>query len=86
MPLDCSFTSLLPLSSPSFAVDSLFKSNSVTKSKYGIHEVVVGRSDFTAKDITVQAHAFTKAAREAIESAGGKCELLKPTTGEVIAA
>jgi len=66
--------------------DSLFESKAVTKSKLKIHKVVVGREDFTAKGITVQAHAFTKAAREAIEGAGGKCELLKRTTGEVIEA
>ena len=47
---------------------------------------MVGKESFLAKEITVQAHAFTAAAREAIESAGGKCELLKPTTGEVIKA
>jgi large subunit ribosomal protein L15 len=66
--------------------DSLFESKAVTKSKFDTHKVVVGRNDFTAKDITVQAHAFTKTARAAIEGAGGKCELLKPSTGEVIAA
>lgn len=66
--------------------ESLFESGAITKSKYPVHKVVVGNNDFTAKDITVQAHAFTKSAKEAIESAGGKCELLKPTTGEVIAA
>merc|ERR1740139_1263399 len=66
--------------------DSLFAAGVITKSKLPVHKVVVGRNDYTAKDITVQAHAFTKTAREAIESNGGKCELLKPTTGEVIAA
>jgi ribosomal protein L15 len=62
------------------------ESKAVTKSKYPIHKVVVGREEFSAKDITVQAHAFTKKAREAIEAAGGKCEMLKATTGEVIEA
>lgn len=66
--------------------DSLLESGAVTKSKLGIHKVVVGREDFVAKDLTVQAHAFTNSAREAIEGAGGKCELLKRTTGEVIEA
>ena len=66
--------------------ESLLESGASTKSKHGIHKIVVGQKDFTAKDITVQAHAFTAAAREAIETAGGKCELLKRTTGEVIAA
>jgi len=66
--------------------DSLLEGGAVTKSKQGIHKVVVGREDFTAEGVTVQAHAFTEAAKKAIEAAGGKCELLKPTTGEVIAA
>jgi len=66
--------------------DSLFEAKAVSKSKYATHKIVVGKDDFTAKDITVQAHAFTKTARAAIEGAGGKCELLKPSTGEVIAA
>jgi large subunit ribosomal protein L15 len=60
------------------------ENKAVTKSKYDVHKIVVGRNDFTAKDITVQAHAFTKSAREAIEAAGGKCEILKPSTGEVL--
>jgi len=66
--------------------DSLFETGAITKSKLDIHKIVSGKDEFTAKDITVQAHAFTKTARAAIESNGGKCELLKPTTGEVIAA
>ncbi len=64
--------------------DSLFESNAVTKSKYSIHKVVVGREDFTAKGVTVQAHAFSKSARDAIEGAGGKCELLSKTTNSVL--
>jgi large subunit ribosomal protein L15 len=66
--------------------DSLIAEGATTKSKFPIHKIVVGREEFTAKDITVQAHAFTKTARAAIEGAGGKCELLKATTGEVIMA
>jgi len=66
--------------------DSLLESGATTKAKYDIHKVVVGREDFTAKGITVQAHAFTKAAREAIEGAGGKCQLLSKTTGAVLEA
>jgi large subunit ribosomal protein L15 len=65
---------------------SLLENKSVTKSKIGIHKVVVGKSEFTAKGVTVQAHAFTAAARVAIEASGGKCELIKRTTGEVIEA
>merc|ERR1719183_429546 len=64
--------------------DSLFEKGATTKSKYPIHKVVVGREDFTAKGVTVQAHAFTKTARDAIEGAGGKCELLKKTTNAVL--
>lgn len=64
--------------------DSLLESKAITKSKLDIHKVVVGKNDFTAKDVTVQAHAFTTKAREAIEAAGGKCQVLKRTTGEVI--
>ena len=78
--LSFSFFSLLA------TVESLLESKAVTKSKYDVHKIVVGRNEFTGKDITVQAHAFTKSAREAIEGAGGKCEILKPSTGEVIAA
>jgi len=66
--------------------DSLFEIKAVTKSKYSIHKIVAGREDFVAKDLTVQAHAFTQSARDAIEGAGGKCQLLKATTGEVIEA
>jgi large subunit ribosomal protein L15 len=64
--------------------ESLLEGKAITKSKMNMHKVVVGRGEYTAKDITVQAHAFTKAAREAIESNGGKCQILKRTTGEVI--
>lgn len=32
----------------------------------------------------VQAHGFTKSAVDAIEAKGGKCELLSPTTNEVV--
>lgn len=66
--------------------ESLLESKAVTKSKYEVHKIVTGKTDFTAKDITVQAHAFTKSAREAIEGAGGKCEILKPSTGAVVEA
>jgi len=48
--------------------------------------VVVGKGEFTASGITVQAHAFTQAAKDAIEKNGGKCEVLSPTTGEIVQA
>uniref|UniRef100_A0A7S1BF06 Large ribosomal subunit protein uL15/eL18 domain-containing protein n=1 Tax=Corethron hystrix TaxID=216773 RepID=A0A7S1BF06_9STRA len=63
---------------------SLFEAGDVTKAKYGIHKVVTGKKEFSAKGVTVQAHAFTNSARAAIEGAGGKCELLSPTTGAVL--
>lgn len=65
--------------------DSLLETGATTKAKYGIHKVVVGREDFSAKGVTVQAHAFTKGARDAIEGSGGKCELLSKTTNAVLA-
>ena len=66
--------------------DSLLESGATTKAKHDIHKVVVGREDFAAKGVTVQAHAFTKGARDAIEGAGGKCELLSKTTNAVLEA
>ena len=66
--------------------DTLLEAGSTTKAKYSIHKVVVGRADFSAKGVTVQAHAFTQAARDAIEGSGGKCELLSRTTGAVLEA
>jgi len=66
--------------------DSLFEKKIITKSKHEMHKVIVGHEEFTAKDIVVQAHAFTGPAREAIEKSGGTCQLLKRTTGEVIEA
>lgn len=66
--------------------DSLIETGGTTKAKYSIHKVVVGREDFVAKGVTVQAHAFTKSAREAIEGAGGKCELLSKTTNALVEA
>lgn len=65
--------------------EGLLETGATTKAKYNIHKVVVGREDFTAKGVTVQAHAFTKGAQEAIEGAGGKCELLSKTTNAVLA-
>jgi len=66
--------------------DSLIETGATTKAKYSIHKVVAGREDFTAKGVTVQAHAFTKSARDAIEGSGGKCELLSKTTNAVLEA
>lgn len=66
--------------------DSLVSDKIVTKSKYELHKIVMGREGDVAKDLTVQAHAFTGSARAAIEGAGGKCEILSPTTNQVVEA
>mmetsp|Transcript_577 Transcript_577/g.769 ORF Transcript_577/g.769 Transcript_577/m.769 type:complete len:225 (-) Transcript_577:140-814(-) len=65
--------------------DSLLEGGATTKSKLDIHKIVVGGEEFAVDNLTVQAHAFTKGARAAIEGRGGTCQLLKPTTGEVLA-
>ncbi|KAL7576350.1 hypothetical protein ACA910_018165 [Epithemia clementina (nom. ined.)] len=64
--------------------DSLLSGKIITKSKFKLHKFVSGPSDPIADNLTVQAHAFTGTAREAIEAAGGKCVLLSPTTGQVL--
>lgn len=65
--------------------NSLLESKAVTKSKLKLHKIVVGSADAAvASGLTVQAHAFTKSARAAIEATGGKCELLSHTTGAVL--
>jgi len=78
-----SLSSLAPGSTVNF--DSLLESKAVTKSKYKIHKIVSGKGGSVASDLTVQAHAFTASARAAIEGAGGKCEVLSPTTNQVLA-
>lgn len=64
--------------------DSLLENKAVTKSKFKIHKIVSGKDGKVAPDLTVQAHAFTASARAAIEGAGGKCEVLSPTTNQVV--
>eukprot|EP00904_Undaria_pinnatifida_P006610 jgi/Undpi1/3079/HiC_scaffold_15.g06454.m1 len=63
--------------------DSLFAAGKVTKTKHKWHKVVGGQELMTT-GLTVQAHGFTKSAVDAIEAKGGKCELLSPTTNEVV--
>ena len=64
---------------------TLLESSTITKGKSILpHKVVLGREKLSVKELTVQAHAFTKTAREEIEGLGGKCEILKVTTGEVV--
>ena len=65
--------------------DTLLESKMITKSKLKLHKIVLGREGSSVADnLTVQAHGFTKTARAAIEGAGGKCELLSPTTGKAL--
>lgn len=64
--------------------DTLLESKIITKSKFKLHKIVMGKEGSVADNITVQAHGFTSSARAAIEAAGGKCELLSPTTGQVL--
>merc|ERR1719271_102193 len=51
----------------------------VHKSKYGLTKVLVGDEPLTAKSLTVMAHAFSDAARAAIEQNGGTCVVLPKT-------
>ncbi|CAM9099971.1 unnamed protein product [Ectocarpus sp. 6 AP-2014] len=63
--------------------ESLRAAGKVTKTKHRWHKVV-GGMELETTGLTVQAHGFTKSAVEAIEAKGGKCELLSPTTNEVL--
>ena len=54
-------------------VDSLVKQGLLFKPKYPLK--VLGNGDITVK-LKVQAHAFTKSAKEKIESLGGSCEII----------
>eukprot|EP00752_Nemacystus_decipiens_P010026 g8939.t1 len=63
--------------------DTLRAAGKVTKTKHKWHKVV-GGTELETTGLTVQAHGFTKSAVEAIEAKGGKCELLSPTTNEVL--
>lgn len=64
--------------------ESLREAKLITKQKIAIHKIV-GGGELTTKGLTVQAHAFTESAKAAIEGNGGKCVVLSPTTGEVVA-
>ena len=54
-------------------IDSLVKKKLIFKPKFPLK--ILGKGEVTAK-LQVQAHAFTKAAQEKIEAAGGSCEFL----------
>lgn len=78
-----SLSSAAPGSTVNF--DSLFEGKLITKSKFKIHKIVSGKKEGgLPSDLTVQAHAFTSTARAAIEGAGGKCQVLSPTTNQVL--
>ena len=54
-------------------LDSLVKKNLIFKPKYPLK--VLGNGEVNVK-LIVQAHAFTKVAKQKIEAAGGSCELI----------
>ena len=54
-------------------IDSLVKKGFLFKPKYPLK--VLGNGELKVK-LKVEAHAFTKAAKEKIESLGGSCEIL----------
>ena len=54
-------------------LDSLVKRGLIFKPKYPLK--VLGNGEINAK-LTVQAHEFTKVAKQKIEEAGGSCELI----------
>jgi len=66
--------------------ESLLEAKLITKSKLDLYKIVGGKGDSAAvaSGVTVQAHAFTESARAAIEAAGGKCQILSPTTNKVL--
>ena len=47
--------------------------------QYKLKKVVGGPEEFTAKGLTIKAHAFTASARAAIEGNGGTCVVLPKT-------
>ena len=58
----------------SINLDSLVKDGIVTSPKHPLK--LLGNGELTAKNLTVQAAAFTASARSKIETAGGTCEIL----------
>tara|TARA_B100000945_G_scaffold175995_1_gene141209 strand:+ start:616 stop:1068 length:453 start_codon:yes stop_codon:yes gene_type:complete len=54
-------------------LDSLVKKGILFKPKFPLK--ILGNGDIKVK-VKVQAHAFTKKAKEKIEAAGGKCEII----------
>eukprot|EP00619_Florenciella_sp_RCC1007_P007496 CAMPEP_0205912356 /NCGR_PEP_ID=MMETSP1325-20131115/5784_1 /ASSEMBLY_ACC=CAM_ASM_000708 /TAXON_ID=236786 /ORGANISM="Florenciella sp., Strain RCC1007" /LENGTH=187 /DNA_ID=CAMNT_0053279041 /DNA_START=21 /DNA_END=584 /DNA_ORIENTATION=+ len=62
-------------------IESLLEQKALTKSTKVPLNKIVGGGELTAKGLTVQMHAFTASAREAIEGNGGSCVVISPTTG-----
>ena len=58
----------------SINLDSLVKDGIVTSPKHPLK--LLGNGELTAKNLTVQAAAFTASARSKNETAGGTCEIL----------
>ena len=54
-------------------LDSLVKKGLIFKPKFPLK--ILGKGEIKVK-LTVQAHAFTKVAKQKIEGAGGSCELI----------
>ena len=54
-------------------LDSLVKKGLIFKPKFPLK--ILGNGEISVK-LTVQAHAFTKVAKQKIEDAGGSCELI----------
>jgi len=54
-------------------LDSLVKNGLIFKPKFPLK--ILGNGEVKVK-LTVQAHAFTKVAKQKIEEAGGSCELI----------
>ena len=51
----------------------------VARRRFKLKKVVGGPEEYTAKGLTVKAHAFTATARAAIEGNGGTCVVLPRT-------
>lgn len=66
-------------------IESLLEQKALTKSTKIPLNKIVGGGELTAKGLTVQMHAFTSSAREAIEGNGGNCVVISPTTGAPVA-
>ena len=54
-------------------IDSLIKNGLIFKPKFPLK--ILGNGEINVK-LKVQAHAFTKVAKQKIEDAGGSCELI----------